>query len=442
MTRIGIREEDMYVWERRVPIVPDDARALREAGIDLVVQRSAKRAFRDAEYEEMGVPVVPGLAACPRILGLKEIPVDAIEEDTLYVLFSHTIKGQPQNMPMLQAFLDRGCTVIDYERIVDDDGRRLIYFGNYAGLAGMIDSLWALGQRLVWEGIGNPFSLLRRALDYPDLAAAKAAVRAVGAAIASDGLPAEISPLVIGLAGYGNVSRGAQEILQLLPLREIAPDELLAPRVASLDQENTVTQVIFREEHTVEPRRPGEPFDLDAFFVDPSAYRSRFERYLPHLDMLMNCVYWTPAAPRLVTKQWIRSQGADRRLRVIGDISCDVEGAIEITLEATEPDDPVYVYDAEDDRIIRGVAGEGPVVLAVEILPSELPREASTFFSGILRRYVSDIAAAPLGSELVQSGLAPELQRATIVYRGSLTPSYRHLEEYLRNRRASRGRRA
>ena len=431
MNRIGIREEDMYAWERRVPIVPSDAAALRDEGIDLVVQRSSKRAFSEEEYRRAGVPVVENLRGCDRILGLKELPVDAIASDTLYVLFSHTIKGQAHNMPMLARLIERGCTLIDYERIVDDAGRRLIFFGNYAGLAGMIDALWALGRRLSEEGIDSPFAAVRRALDYPDLKAAEAAVREVGAALVSDGLPEEMSPLLIGIAGYGNVSRGAQEILGLLPVRQLSPEALLAGEAPALVDRHTVGAVVFREEHTVEPRADGAAFHLEQFFADPRDYRSTFERYLPHLDVLMNCIYWTPDAPRLVTKSWARGVGASRRLRVIGDISCDVEGAVEITLKATEPDDPVYVYDAARDCAIPGVAGDGPVVLAVEILPSELPREASTFFSEILTRFVPSIASASLEGELESSGLSRELQRATIVYRGALSPPYRHLEGHL-----------
>jgi len=431
MVRIGIREEDSYTWERRVPLIPADVASLRSHGIDVVVERSAKRAYTDQEYTDAAVPVVEDLSDCPIIVGLKEVPAERVAADTLYVFFSHTIKGQPCNMPMLARLMEQRCTLVDYERIVDADGRRLIFFGNYAGLAGMIDSLWALGQRLAVEAIDSPFLAVERALHYPDLDAAKDAIRAVGDAIRRDGLPSAIAPLVVGVAGYGNVSHGVQEILQLLPVRALDPSDLLHGRAASLLDRHTVGMVVFREEHTVAPRAAGAPFDLERFFREPTAYRSAFDRYLPHLDVLMNCVYWSPGAPRLVTKAWARDVGAARRLRVIGDISCDVEGAVELTVKATEPDNPVYVYDAVRDRAIDGVDGDGPVVLAVEILPSELPREASAYFSEILKRYIPSIAGASLDEPLETSGLPEELVRATIVHRGRLTPAYRHLEAYL-----------
>ncbi|UCF10948.1 MAG: hypothetical protein JSW65_04245 [Candidatus Bipolaricaulota bacterium] len=422
----------MYAWERRVPLVPADVAALRADGVDLVVQRSAKRAFTDEEYRDVGVPVVDVLDDRSRIIGLKEIPVEKIAYDTLYVFFSHTIKGQRHNMPMLARLMKRRCTLIDYERVVDGRGKRLIFFGNYAGLAGMIDALWALGQRLAVEGIESPFSELRQASQYADLEAAKAAVRRVGEAIARDGLPEALTPLTVGVAGYGNVSRGAQQILDLLPICELDPEELERGEALARAGRHAVAKVVFHEEHTVEPSEPGASFALQEFLDHPDRYRARFERYLPHLDVLMNCIYWTPEAPRLVTKAWVRDAGPDRRLRVIGDISCDVEGAIEITVHATEPDRPVYVYDADGDRALPGVAGDGPVVLAVEILPSELPREASAYFSGILKQYVPAVAAADLEAPLEQCGLPPELIRATIVYRGELTAPYRDLERHLR----------
>jgi len=225
--RIGIRREDKNEWERRTPLVPDDVRELREEhGIEVWIQPSPIRAFGAGDYEQAGAIVQEDLSHCPVVLAIKEMPLDFFQPDRAYVFFAHVIKGQKHNMPMLQRMLDRGCTLIDYEKVVDERGRRVVFFGNYAGLAGMIDSLWALGQRLDWEGIANPFSVLRLAHEYPTLDEAEAAVRALGERIAREGLPASLVPLVIGVAGYGNVGRGVQEILALLPRQDIDPADL------------------------------------------------------------------------------------------------------------------------------------------------------------------------------------------------------------------------
>ena len=424
----------MYHWERRVPLIPEHLSELSESpDLAFCVQSSSKRVFSDDEYRAVGLDVVESLPDCPIVIGLKEIPVHALEHGTAYVFFSHTIKGQPGNMPMLKRCLDLGCTIIDYERIVDDENRRLIFFGNYAGLAGMIDTLWALGQRLSWEGIATPLEKIRQASTYADLDEAMAAIREAGDRIASEGLPAEISPLVIGVVGYGNVSKGAQEILDLLAPVEIPPADLRRDSELPSRPDCTVAKVVFREEDTILPLVSAKPFDLEEYRVHPERYRAAFGRYLPRLHALVNCIYWEPKYPRLVTAEAVRLlyEEGQPALRVIGDISCDIGGAIEITVKATEPDDPVYVYESRTGTIRSGVEGDGPVIMAVEILPSELPREASSYFSAILKGFVPAIAAADYRADFDALALPPELKRAVICHRGELAPDYRYLGRHI-----------
>jgi saccharopine dehydrogenase (NAD+, L-lysine-forming) len=157
--RIGIRREDKNVWERRVPVIPKHARQLqKDHGIKVWVQPSDIRVFPDAEFSQVGALVEEDLSACPVVFAIKEIPIRFFQPNRTYIFFAHVVKGQPYNMPMLKRVLELGCNLIDYEKVTDERGRRLIFFGRHAGLAGMIDSLWALGQRLDWEGIPNPFS--------------------------------------------------------------------------------------------------------------------------------------------------------------------------------------------------------------------------------------------------------------------------------------------
>jgi saccharopine dehydrogenase (NAD+, L-lysine-forming) len=431
---VGIRAEDMYAWERRAPLVPVDLASLaRETQIRCCVQSSRKRAFSDDEYRSAGIDVVMSLQDCPIIVGLKEIPPEVLEKGKTYAIFAHVTKGQAFNMPMLQRLLDLEATLIDYERIVDEEGRRLVFFGNYAGLAGAIDTLWALGRRLEWEGLSTPLNGIRQASEYGDLNEAKEAVARVGEQIASDGLPDAISPLIIGIAGYGNVSRGAQEILDLLSPVEIRPAALLSGLpLAGLSQSRPIAKIVFQESDTV-VRREGSGFDLQEFYSHPERYSSQFDSFLSKLHVLVNCTYWEPRYPRLVTADAIEELDASGQLtlRVIGDIACDVEGAIEITVKATEPDDPVYVYEPGTRSIHSGVEGNGPVILAVDILPSELPREASTYFSGILKSFIPQIATADYGVEFSALSLPSELKRALICHRGELAPDYRYLERYV-----------
>jgi saccharopine dehydrogenase (NAD+, L-lysine-forming) len=432
---IGIRREDKSEWERRVPITPQDAATLqREQGIQTLVQPSAIRAFSDDEYNRLGITVQEDLSACPVVFGIKEMPKDFFQPGTAYVFFAHVIKGQPYNMPMLQRMLDLGCTLIDYERVVDERNRRLIFFGWHAGVAGMIDTLWALGQRLAWEGISTPLADLGLTHTYHDLAEAKDALAEVRKRIESEGLPESVTPLILGVAGYGNVSRGAQEILSLLPIIEIEPEEVARVATSQDYSRNHLYKVVFKEWHMVEATSPEVAFELQDYYDHPEKYRGIFEQYIPHLTVLVNAIYWTERYPRLVAKTYLQelfAAGHTPRLKVIGDISCDVEGAIECTVKCTEPGDPVFVYEPLSGKVTDGYEGPGLVIMAVDILPSELPREASTDFGQILMPFVPAIACCDFALPFEECNLPPEIKRAVIAYQGQLTPEYQYIQEFL-----------
>ena len=432
MARIGIRREDKSRWEARTPLVPSDvARYVKENGIEIKVQTSPHRAFKEDEYRAVGAAIAEDLNDCPLIMGIKEIPPEKLEPGKTYVYFSHTIKGQAGNMPALRRLMELKCQLIDYERIVDERGRRLVFFGTYAGMAGMIDSIWALGQRLQHEGIASPFSRMQQAYHYRDVAHAKEEVAKIGEDIRRHGLPQSLRPFVCGFAGYGQVSNGAQEVYDQLPIETITPAQL-----ASLPPSpHTCYKVVFREEDMVERLQPSPKFDLQEYYKQPELYRGRFAGYVPHLSMLVNCIYWEPKYPRLVTLDQLRElygKGASPRLRVIGDISCDLNGSVECTVKCTKPDHPVFVYDPVKGTAQDGVEGCGPVVLAVDFLPCELPVDSSRFFSRALQPFVVPLAHADFRRPFGQCGLPPELERATILYQGELTPSYRYLEKFLK----------
>jgi alpha-aminoadipic semialdehyde synthase len=436
MTRcIGIRREDEELLEHRVALTPEQVEVLiKEHDIQVRVQPSEQRAISEQQYVQAGASIEENLSPCPVIFGLKEIPVQDLASDKVYIFFSHTIKGQSYNMAMLRTIMDLGCTLIDYETITDEDGRRLIFFGRHAGLAGMIDTLWVLGKRLRWEGVPNPFETIQRALDYPDLPTAKAHIAEAGKMIAAKELPRVLTPLIFGFAGYGHVSRGAQEIFELLPFQEIDPSEVFGIATGQEHFTDIIYKVVFKEEHLVEPVDPGGTFELQDYYQHPEKYRSVFSRYLDHLTVLMNCIYWDQRYPRLVTLEDLQNMFIDRpqpRLRVIGDISCDVEGAIECTVRATHSDRPVYVYEPATGESPDGWEGHGPVILAVSNLPTELPRDASRDFGRILQPYVPMIALADYSVDFENCRLPEEIKRGMIVYRGKLTPKYRYLEEYL-----------
>ncbi len=430
---IAVRRETKSPWERRTPVTPNLARKLvTAADLDILVQPSARRVFHDKEYVRAGAEMSENLGDSAVVLGVKEIPPELFLPDTAYVFFSHVIKGQPYNMPMLQKMLDLRCTLIDYEKICDESGKRLIFFGRFAGVAGMIDTLWALGRRLEAEGFTTPLADIEPAHSYDSLHEAKLAIRAAGERIATDGLPDSLLPMILGIAGYGNVASGVREILAELPTRNIAPADLGS--IFDEPSPRCIYQTTFREEHLVEPKLADGTFNLQDYYDHPEGYVPSFEQYLPHLTVLMNCTYWDERYPRLVTKRQLRalwSDDASPRLRLIGDLGCDVEGAIECTLKCTEPSDPVYVYQPQTETIESGVEGNGPVVLAVDILPAELPREASEEFSDALAPLLPALARADFNVPFSDLDLPPELLGAVIVHGGKLTPDFVYLEAHL-----------
>ena len=431
MAKIGIRHEDKSTWEGRVPLVPGDvARLVRAHGISLEVEASPARAFAAADYEQAGAEVVSNLDSCPVVMGVKEIPPTKITPGKTYVYFSHTIKGQRENMPALRKLLEGDCTLIDYERIVDDEGRRLVFFGRFAGLAGMIDTLWALGRRLDHEGIGSPFSAIQPAHRYDDLRHVERELTTVAEVIRKEGLPGSLRPFVCGFAGYGKVSQGAQQVYDWLGVREVAPEDLgsLSPAADGCHK------VVFKEEHLVERIDATQPFELQEYYQHPELYQAAFSPYVRHLHVLVNCIYWEPKYPKLLTQAQFAELYAGPqppRLRVVGDITCDIDGSLACTTHATGPGDPIYVYDPRTGETTSGVDGVGPVVLAVDFLPCELAVDASNYFSGVLWPFVPALAKADFTRPLAESGLPPELQRATIVYQGKLTEPYQHLAKHL-----------
>lgn len=431
MVQIGIRREDKSHWEARTPLVPADVlRLIRDHGLEIAIQPSPNRAFDDDAYRQAGATLTEDLSACPVILGVKEIPPAWFERGKTYVYFSHTIKGQPDNMPALRRLMDLKGQLIDYERIVDEEGRRLVFFGRFAGLAGMIDTLWALGRRLRHEGLDTPLAAVQPAHRYRDLDHAREAIRETGDRIRTQGLPDVLRPFVCGFAGYGQVSQGAQEIYDLLPVEEVTPEAL-----ATLDAAAPhCHKVVFREEHLAEPIDGSASFRLQEYYDHPDRYRAAFFRHVPHLTALVNGIYWEPKYPPLITREQfatLYADGASPRLRVVGDITCDIDGSLACTTRATTPDSPVYTYDPTTGQTIDGVAGRGPVVLAVDFLPCELPVDASVAFSRAVSPLIPGLAKADFAGDLANSGLPSELARATIVYQGELTEPYRSLRQHL-----------
>lgn len=428
---IGIRREDKNRWERRTPLIPKHLNELKEKhGINSIVQTSPIRVFSDDDYKKNGLSVKEDLSDCDVVFGVKEMPLDFFKSGTTYVFFSHTVKGQEYNMPMLKKMMDVQCNLIDYERITDDKGKRLLFFGRYAGLAGMVDALWAFGKRVDSQGLKNPFNEIKQTMEYKSLDEIKEHFKKIGDNIKQKGIPETLAPMIIGLAGYGNVSHGAQEILDFLPVKQIRPNQLEA--IVENYSDKVIYKVVFKEEDMVEPISTEANFDLNDYYKNPHFYRSVFEGYIRRLSILMNCIYWDERYPRLITKEFLEENYTGQmKLQVVGDISVDINGAIEFTEKYTTPDDPVFVYNPVRDDIIEGYKGSGVAVIAIDNLPCELPKESSQAFSNALLPFVADIAQADYSIDFDKLNLPSEIKKAVVLYHGKLTPTYSYINKFL-----------
>ncbi len=426
---VGIRREDKSKWERRAPLAPEHVKELVDQGLEIVIQPSKIRVFTDDEYREVGATVDEDLSRCGLVLAVKEVPVALLEKGKAYMYFSHTIKAQPYNMKMLGLLLDLGATLMDHEKVTDESGKRLVLFGYHAGLAGMIDSLWSLGKRYASQGIATPFDEVKQAYQYSSLTDAEEHLQQIGEKLRTvRETMASLGPIVVGLAGYGNVSRGAQHIMNQLGPETITPEALTTADLTP----GGLYMVVFKEEHMA-TRTDGSPFELQTYFDKLELFKPIFRPYLDQVTALVNCIYWEDRYPRLVTRDDLKelyAEGPAPRLQVLGDISCDIDGSIEATVKATQPDEPCFVYDPFTGETVDGVEGRGPVVMSVDNLPCELPREATETFGTALTQFVKGMASADYSTDFTSLELPAPIKRAVITHKGELTPDFGYLEEH------------
>ncbi len=432
---IGIRKESKYPTEKRAPLTPSQVKKLIEnSNLNVLVESSSQRVFTDEEYEKAGATVTNDLSACNIIFGVKEVPVEDLIPRKAFCFFSHTIKGQPYNMPMLKEILNRKITLLDYELVKNKDGKRIIFFGNYAGYAGMINSLWLLGRKYLSEGIETPFAKIKQAKEYKNLVEAKEEIIKAGLEIKEKGLPDEIVPLITGFTGYGNVSKGAQSIYDLLPVETIKAGDLPEFVKSGTHSKNKVYKVEFSKFDIYKHKNGKTGWDSKYVSGHPEEFESVFHEFIPYLTMLVNGIFWAPEFDKLVTKNFMKkfyTENKNPKLKVIGDITCDVEGSIELTAKITTSDNPAFVYEPLTGKIIDGWEGNGPVILAVDKLPAELPAESSGFFGNALMPFVEKLASADYTKPYENLALPEEFCNAVIAHQGELTEQFKYLLKYL-----------
>ncbi|KAI8906263.1 Saccharopine dehydrogenase-domain-containing protein [Gorgonomyces haynaldii] len=421
---IGIRREQKNRWERRVPLIPEHVeRLVNEYGAKVYIQPSTKRVIPDSKYQQHGAFVHEDLSMCDVILGVKEVPLRELIPHKNYLFFSHTHKGQPYNMTMLKEILDKGIRLMDYELLTNENGRRLVQFSRFAGYAeGMIDGLHVLGQRLLALGYGTPFLSIGMSHLYRNLSDARLDVTRSGQVIADEGLPKRLGPMSFIVTGDGNVSRGALHVFKCLPFERVTPDELAALSTStSFDNHKVYLCQVKPQDYIV--GKDGSSFKMDRYLSHPEEYKSVFaEKIAPYARFILNGIFWDERYPRLMTLDETREMALENRMRLLtlADVSCDIHGSFEFMSKASTIDKPWYMYDPIEQKEHHDLESRGIQIMSIDNLPTEMPLEASEYFSEALLPFVTEMAKGNFSH--------PVLERATICKQGQLVPRFKKLE--------------
>ncbi|KAM9853985.1 alpha-aminoadipic semialdehyde synthase, mitochondrial [Aulostomus maculatus] len=446
-TIIAIRREDINPWERRAPLAPRHVRELTHAGVKVLVQPSNRRAIHEKYYMKVGAVIQEDISEASLIIGVKRPPEEKVIPRRTYAFFSHTIKAQEANMGLLEDLLKKEVRLIDYEKMVDANGYRIVAFGQWAGVAGMINILHGLGLRFLALGHHTPFMHIGMAHNYRNVSQAIQAVRDCGYEISMGLMPKSIGPVTFCFTGTGNVSKGAQDIINELPVEYVEPHEL-KDVCETGDMTKVFATVLSRHHHLM--RKSDGIYDPMEYENHPELYTSHFRTSVaPYTTCLINGIYWDPHTPRLLRRldaqklmRPLKTSSASNegspelphRLLAICDISADTGGSIEFMNECTTIDKPFCMYDADQHIDHDSVEGNGILMCSIDNLPAQLPIEATEYFGDRLFPYIWEMLPSDATRPLDEEDFSPQVRDAVITSNGALTPKFEYIEK-LRERR-------
>ncbi|XP_038067093.1 alpha-aminoadipic semialdehyde synthase, mitochondrial-like isoform X1 [Patiria miniata] len=445
---MAIRREDYgSQWERRAPLNPLQVKSFVDAGVKVMVAPSNRRAYTMEDYSKAGAVIQEDLSEASLILGVKQVPINRLLADKTYCFFSHTIKAQSENMPLLDAILEKNIRLIDYEKLVDENGKRVVAFGKFAGIAGMLNILHGIGLRLLALGHHTPFIHIAAAHNYRNTGMAMQAVRDAGYRIALGELPQSIGPMSFVFMGSGNVSQGAQEVIADLPVEYVKAQDL-RNAVEKGDHTKVYATVVHRKDHIV--RRGGGEFDREEYDRNPELYRSTFsEKIAPWASCIINGIFWNIGHPRFLTNMDTKTllspemspvapeaPGCPRlphRLLAICDITADPGGSIEFIEECSSIESPFDLYDANHKHQHfmsqrPRFSGDGVLVCSIDNMPAQLPREATDFFGNLLQPLVPDMLKSDAKRPFEEENLSRIVKDAVITSNGRLTPKFEYIQ--------------
>uniref|UniRef100_A0A8C5AVS0 Aminoadipate-semialdehyde synthase n=1 Tax=Gadus morhua TaxID=8049 RepID=A0A8C5AVS0_GADMO len=403
---VAIRREDLNPWERRAPLAPRHVKELTAAGHTVLVQPSNGRAIHEKYYERVGAVIQEDISEASLIIGVKRPPEEKVFPRKTYAFFSHTIKAQEANMGLLDDLLKKEVRLIDYEKMVDANGFRIVAFGQWAGVAGMINILHGLGLRFLALGHNTPFMHIGMAHNYRNVSQAVQAVRDCGYEISMGLMPKSVGPITFCFTGTGNVSKGAQDILNELPVEYVEPPELKDVSQTG-DMTKVYATVLSRHHHLM--RKTDGVYDPLEYEYHPERYTSHFRTSVaPYTTCLINGIYWDPRPPPAATHRYTTTiiilplslppslSPSPSRLLAICDISADPGGSIGFMTECTTIDKPFCMYDADTHIDHDSVEGNGILMCSIDNLPAQLPIEATEYFGDRLFPYIWEMVRSSL----------------------------------------------
>ncbi len=396
--RFGILKERKNPPDRRVIFSPDELARLKQLyqGASIKVESSDIRVFTDEQYKNLGIEVTNDISDCDVLFGVKEVPVENLIPNKAYFFFSHTIKKQPYNRKLLQAVLEKNIDLYDHETIVDSHNRRLIGFGRYAGIVGAYNSIRAFGIK---------FELFK----LP-----KAETLSGKEALITHLKRVVLPPLKFVITGTGKVGNGAKEILDAIKIKEVSVENYLT---------KNYTQPVYTQIDVLEynKRIDGQVLDFTDFYDNPLEYVSDFERFTKVSDVYITGHFYANEAPVILTREMLQSK--DCKIKIVADVSCDVNGPIACTLRSSTIAEPLYGYLPSEDKEVDVFHPAAIVVMAVDNLPCELPKDASEGFGEM---FMENVIPAFFNGD--KDGI---LQRAKITENGKLTPRFSYLQDYV-----------
>lgn len=396
--KIGVIKEGKVPPDKRVPLSPQQCGVINaQEGVEVFIQKSDIRKFPDELYEAEGVSIVDSVAHCDVLIGVKEVPKNQLIPNKKYIFFSHTFKQQPYNRGLLRVILEKNIQLIDWEVITNNKGQRLIAFGRYAGIVGCYNGF--LGY-----GLKSGRYTLRRAHECEDRAEMEEQLAHVD-------LPSNFK---LVLTGAGRVGGGAIEVVRKMGLKCVSPEEFLMDDF----NEPVYTQLGVEQYNK---RKDGGVFSKKEFYACPEKFESNFMSYARVADMYVACHYWDSNAPYIFNREEAKSP--EWKVKIVADISCDIDCAVASTLRPSTIADPFYGYDPIGEIEVDFFNDNAIGVMAVDNLPCELPKDASVDFGKMFIEHVLE----PL------KGNDPEdiIWRASETKDGKLTPHFGYLQEYV-----------